>query len=140
MSEERKRILEMLEQRKINTDEAERLLDALSDSSSKTTAAVDTATEPPKSKPRYLRVCVKGEDEDVDIRVPFQLIRAGIKLGSIIPKDAMGKVNSILDEKGINLNLSDLMKPEAIEDLVEGMSDLKVEVNGADEKVRIFCE
>lgn len=139
MSEERRRILDMLEQGKISAAEAERLLDALSEAPNldTTTAYPETDSKP---KPKYLRVLVEDKDDNVDVRVPLQLVRAGIKLGALIPKEAMGKVNHAMDEKGLGINLGDLLKPETIEELIESMGELKVDVNGSDGKVRVFCE
>jgi hypothetical protein len=137
MSEERRQILEMLAQGKITAIEAEKLLDAIEEPSAKP-AGMDTSPTV-KSRPKCLRLLVEDGDEHVDIRVPLQLFRAGIKLGGLIPKGAMTKVNDALEEKGVNFNLADF-KLEDIEDLIDAFGDLKMEVNGGDEKVRIFCE
>lgn len=138
MNEERRRILDMLEQGKVSAAEAERLLDALSTAPTLDTTATYSKTDS-KPKPKYLRVLVEDGDENVDVRVPLQLVRAGIKLGALIPQEAQGKINSAFGEKGISFNLND-MKPEMIEELIESMSELKVDVNGSDGKVRVFCE
>jgi hypothetical protein len=138
MNEERKRILEMLAEGKINTDEAERLLSALSNETEKGPDITEKL-----SGIKYLRVVVEpvpGSEnpEKVNIRVPLKLIRAGLKLAAFIPKDAQGKVNEALHEKGINVDFSRI-KPEDLEELLEQLSDLTVDVEGK-EKVRVFCE
>jgi len=46
-----------------------------------------------------------ASEEKVNIRIPFQLLRAGIKLASVVPVDVQGKVNDALKEKGINIDL-----------------------------------
>ena len=51
MSEERRKILEMLSDQKINTEEAERLLNALGDSGGETLDG-GTAGQTPKKNPR----------------------------------------------------------------------------------------
>jgi len=139
MSEERKKILEMLAAGKITVEESEKLLAAIS--------APETATgtaEPGTRQPfKYLRVLVEPgpgseSQERVNIRVPYKLIRAGLKWASFIPKDAQSKINEALQEKGINFDF-DRIKPEDIEELVAQLNDLTVEVEGK-EKVRIFCE
>jgi len=137
MSEERKKILEMLAAGKITVEESEKLLAAIS--------APETETAEPGARPpfKYLRVLVEpgpGSEnpERVNIRVPYKLIRAGLKWASFIPKDAQEKVNEALQEKGINFDFNRI-KPEDIEELVSQLNDLTVEVEGK-EKVRIFCE
>lgn len=136
MSEERRRVLDMLEQGKINASEAECLLDALK------------AAEPDERKgapaagatPKYLRVVVEDAEDHVDVRVPMQLLRSGIKLASLIPSDAQSKVDDALSEKGINIKFSDI-NPETIEELVESMGELSINVDEKDgAKVRVFCE
>ena len=79
MSEEKKRILEMLSQNKITVDEAERLLAAMDTSSNS-----GSEPSPGKANPKYLRVQVepvgpKSDGERVNVRVPMNLIRAGLK-------------------------------------------------------------
>ena len=137
MSNEKKRILEMLSKKKITVDEAERLLSALGDTPG-------TGTEPSrKAHPKYLRVQVepagpKSEGDRVNIRVPMNLIRAGLKWVSFIPKEVQGKMKSAFMEKGIDVDFNKL-KAEDLEELVRNLNDLQVEVDGQD-KVRVFCE
>jgi len=136
MNEERKKILEMLQQGKVTVEEAEKLLAAL--------ASPDEA-RPGGEKPanKYLRILVepgpKSQDRDrVNIRVPMRLLRAGLKWAAFLPKHAHSSVNQALHEKGIDIDLSKIT-PDDIEELVSQLNDLTVEVEG-EEKVRIFCE
>lgn len=138
MSEERKRILEMLSEGKINTEEAEKLLSALSKDNE--TVSGDMGKEP---KYKYLRVMVEpgpgSENQDkVNIRIPLKLIRAGLKLASFIPKDAQVKVNEALHEKGIEMDFTKI-KPEDLDDLIVQLNNLTVNVEGK-ETVKVFCE
>lgn len=135
---ERQQILEMLASGKITVAEAEKLLGAVEGSAS---AGQETELgKGPRGKARYLRVVVsEGGSEKVDIRVPLQLIRAGIKLGSVIPQDVQGKIDASFHEKGMQFSLSDI-KPEMVEELIDGLSDLSVNVNDDGDGVRIFCE
>lgn len=139
MSEERKKILEMLAVGKINVDEAERLLSALSEESA--SSKVDTGDS--SSKPKYLRVLVepvsdKSKGDRVNIRVPLNLIRAGLKWAAFIPKNHQQRIGDALKEKGIEVDFHDI-KPEDLEELVINLNELEVEVDG-DERVRVFCE
>ena len=135
MTDNKKRILEMVAEKKITIDEAVRLLEL-----------VDEPEKSPSTKkvPKYLRVVInpgtEGADfERVNIRVPLALIHAGVKLTSLIPDDVSGKVNSALREKGINFNLKNL-KEEDIEQLVEALSDLEVDIEGGKGKVNVYTE
>lgn len=145
MAEERRRILEMLAQGKISPDEADQLLDAMgapAPSERPVTERMPSATTETR-RAKYLRVLVEngGEDgaERVNIRVPLQLLRAGIKLAAIIPPQAQEKVDEALASKGMNFKLSELT-PEMLDELISAMTELSVDVDDHNEKVRIFCE
>ncbi len=136
MSEERKKILELLSEGKINADEADRLLSAVSKDKE---SNFDTV----KKEPKYLRIMVtpgseSEKHEKVNIRVPLKLIRAGLKLAALIPKSAQNQVNDALHEKGIEVDFSQL-KPEDLDNIVRQLDDLSVDVEGK-ESVRIFSE
>jgi hypothetical protein len=137
MTDERKKILEMLSEGKITADEAGRLLSAVSKDNG--SYSVNTGNKEPK----YLRIMVEPGPESkspdkVNIRVPLKLIRAGLKLAALIPKSAQTQVNDALHEKGIEMDFSQI-KPEDLENIVKQLDDLTVDVEGK-ESVRIFCE
>ena len=142
MNEERRKILDMLAEGKINTDEAEKLLAAISsEESGEKKSQPKLSSE--KQSLKYLRVVVEPapdnkDGEKVNIRVPMKLMRAGIKLASLVPVDVQGKVQDALKEKGVKLDLSQITE-DNLEELIEALSDLTVDVEGK-EKVRIFCE
>ena len=138
MSEERKKILEMLAEGKITADEADRLLTAISREKENSAANAEKT-----ALPKYLRVMVEADPSShnpdrVNIRVPLKLIRAGLKLTSFIPKDASEKVNEALHEKGIDVDLTKL-KPEDLEEIIRQLDDFSVNIEGK-ETVKIFCE
>src|SRR5512137_2783073 len=135
MNERRKEVLQMLAAGKITADEAERLIAALErDKAPAAFSAASGPDAPVKTKPKYLRVVVdagsgseighrfsgnaKGGPTQVNIRVPMQLLRAGVKLASLIPPQAQTYVNEALREKGMTLDLSQL-KPENLEELID---------------------
>lgn len=143
MSEDRKKILEMLSEGKITVEEAEKLISALHLDSSESTTGLSEARPADKSKFKYLRVLVEPGPESknsdkVNIRVPLNLIRAGLKWAAFIPQSVKPKVDAALRDQGIDMDLSK-MKPEDLEELVTHLNDLTVEVEGK-EKIRVFCE
>lgn len=140
MNEQRKDILDMLAEGKINADEAERLIAALERDQPSTASSLDAR---PKGKAKYLRVVVEasedGEPARINVRVPLQLLRAGVRLAALIPPQALGKANEELNKSGVPFDLAQL-KPEQLEALVDHLDEMTVEVDQADAKVRVFCE
>ena len=142
MGNEKRKILEMLSKGKIDVEEAERLLCALtSDNQSREKNSGPDA--PGSARPRYLMVVVEpGEGsekkERVNIRVPIKLIRSGIRWASFIPKEAQEKVNEAFRDKGMDMDFTKMTGKE-LEELVDNLSDLSIDVEGK-EKVRLYCE
>ena len=170
MSEERKKVLEMLAEGKINAEEAERLLAKLEapgehgrgrDHGQGRRAkhrrwgwhkagigaeahvitlgdgpeAEAEAMEPePVGMPKYLRVLVESEGgETVNIRIPIALVRTGMRLGAMMPKEAKEKIEA----KGIDLGQFNEMNAD---ELIQALSELSIDVDSDGETVRIFCE
>jgi hypothetical protein len=141
MNEDRKRVLAMLADGKITADEAERLLDAMGQS-----PAQRLGSAPPtgsNSAPKYFRVEVNANDADgptkVNVRVPMQLLRAGVRLSALIPPRARDEVNAAMAREGIPFDINQL-KPENLDDLIEHLGDFNVDVDSGDAKVRVYCE
>jgi hypothetical protein len=138
MSEETRKILDMLREGKIGVEEADKLLAAVSPQGA---GAADAPVQAAGKK--YLRVQVDPEPgaqnaDRVNIRVPMKLIRAGLKLAAFLPDDAQSQVNDALREKGFNVNLSKIT-PDDLEELVANLDDLTVDVEGK-QKIRIYSE
>jgi hypothetical protein len=147
----------MLAEKKISADEAYRLLSAVDsgEGGHGNTGKDNTGHEHTgrqemgiKTKPKYLRVSVTPAEgntdpahaERVNVRVPMSLIRAGIKLTSLIPPEALDKANKALKEKGINFDVRNI-KSEDLEELIEAMGDMQIDVEGSKgEKVKVFVE
>jgi hypothetical protein len=144
MSDNQRRILDMLAEKKISVDEAQRLLSLIEpEKDTETKTSRDASGK--KLNAKYFRVVVEpkagagGEKERVNIRVPIKLIRAGIKLTSLIPAHASEQVNEALREKGIDFDVRNL-KEEDFQELVEALSDLEVDVESGKEKVHVYVE
>ena len=146
MTDNQRRILEMLAEKKISVEEAERLL-ALTGQPAGSEAGASDVTPAGKPKPKYMRVVVEPDTEGgpeakperVNIRVPLGIIRAGIKLKSLMPSEVAAKVNEALQSKGIDLDLRSV-KDEDVEQLVSALSDLEVDVQDGRQKVHIYVE
>jgi hypothetical protein len=143
MNEQRRQILQMLAEGKITSDEAERLLDALQRAQPESSPAAESHPNP---RPRYLRLVVNSTDPAVadgptrvNIRIPLQLLRAGVRLASLIPPQALAKANAELDKAGVPIDLTEL-KPQHIEELIDGLGEVIVDVDEPDTKVQVFCE
>jgi hypothetical protein len=146
MSEDRRTILEMLATGRITADEADRLLSALDGGAPKAASGFAEPGYPGnRPSPKYLRISVDTDEADddgptkVNIRVPMQLLRAGVRLASIIPPKARDEVNAAMQREGIPFDINQV-KPENLEELVEHLGDLQVDVDEKRTKVRIFCE
>ncbi|MEV0777112.1 SHOCT-like domain-containing protein [Streptomyces sp. NPDC050433] len=143
MNEQRRQILEMLAGGKITANEAERLIVAVErDASDPSPGGVSR----PKSRPKYLRVVVNSEDgtggdgqSRINIQVPLQLLRAGVKLTSLVPPQALTKVNEQLHKSGVPIDLTEL-KPQHLEELIEHLDEVSVDIDDPDAKVQVFCE
>ena len=147
MSENRRQILHMLSLGQITADEAERLIAALEKEPPSASSAEHAASRP-KTRSKYLRVLVDSEDggdgpTKVNIRVPMQLLRAGVKLAGLIPVRARDRVNDAMREHGMAFDLNQI-RPENLEALIDQLEDLTVDVNQENDKekvkVRVFCE
>jgi hypothetical protein len=137
MNKERKKVLEMLADGKISADEAERLLDALGNKSTEPSPQA-ALTKTLDNLPQYLFVKVDSDDGDkVNIRVPLKLVKAGIKLKALLPREAQDKINIKLNEKGINL---EDFEAENFKDILDALTEFEINVDEKKgDKVRIYC-
>jgi len=102
-----------------------------------------------KTRAKYLRVQVEADESmtgmkgptKVNVRVPMQLLYAGVRLASLIPPKAHEQLDEALSKHGLPLTLSQI-KPENLEELIDHLEDLTVDVDAKEDntKVRVFCE
>ena len=132
MSDETRKVLEMLSSGKITVQEAEQLLQAV------TVPAGDDK----KAEPKYFRILVNKpardgkKAENVNIKVPITVVRGGLRLSSVFP-GLMGKKKIQLDN-GTELDLSKIHYAD-LEAMIKDIGELTVDVDG-DAQVRIRCE
>jgi SHOCT-like protein len=144
VTENIRQVLEMLAAGRITTEEADRLINALR--GLVRAAANPAAPEQPGSNPRFLRVMVDAIDSSegpikVNVRVPFVLLRAGVRLASLIPAQAQDKVNEALRNEGVDIDITKI-KPENLNEVIDALRDLTVDVGNEreDMKIRVFTE
>jgi hypothetical protein len=144
MNNDRRSVLQMLADGKITADEAERLLGAMEGAGPAPRPFERSVIGGNKPPPKYLRVSVDanepGEGQTkVNIRVPMALLRAGVRLTSLIPAEARDQVNAELAKNGVPFDIGQL-KPENLEELISHLDDFTVDVDSTDAKVRVYCE
>ncbi len=132
MSAETRKVLEMLAEGKITAADAERLLEKLS-------AAPDGATDENKRiagnsdapAKKFLRVLIERPGgNDVNVRVPLNFVRSGIKLAGILPPNVVEK----LQAEGIDPTFFGQQTEETLDEL---HVDLETK---SGKHVRVFCE
>lgn len=139
MDPDRRSILQMLADGKVSADEAERLLSAMDKG-----GALSPARPTSNGAPRYLRVLVDTDDAasgptKVNIRVPMALLRAGVRLTSLMPPQAREQINAQMARNGVPFDIGQ-MRPENLEEMLDQLNDLQVDVDQERTKVRVFCE
>ena len=133
MSEETRKVLEMLSTGQVTVQEAEQLLHAVT--------TPGQTTDEKKAEPRYFRILVNKPPSDgkkaetVNIRVPMTVVRGGLRLGAFVP-GMLGK--KIQLGNGNELDLSKLTYTD-LEAMIKDIGELTVDVDG-DAQVRIRCE
>ena len=140
MSDERSRILSLVADGKITPSEGERLLDALESSGARPVIVEDpTASADQARAAKYLYVKVVSViGDNVDVRIPLGLVRAGLKLTSLIPPQAMDEINKSMAQHGMSIDFSSL-KPDTIEELIEALREMEINVDSANgDKVRVY--
>ena len=147
MNQERSRILDLLATGKITAEEAARLLDALEASSAEGAAAQASATTAgpsgapkPSGIPKFMYVKVVSTNGDnVNVKIPLSLVRAGLKLTNLIPPPAMDQINKSMADHGMSMDLSNI-KPEELEELIASLREMEVNVDAVNgDTVRVYC-
>jgi len=80
-----------------------------------------------------------GRKGKVNVRIPIAILRAGVKLTTLLPQDARARIDEELEKKGIGLGLSDL-EGARLEPLIEALSQNPIDVDAEDATVKIYCE
>jgi hypothetical protein len=118
MSEERKMILQMLKDGEISVDEAERLIEAVTDS------PIDEGTVKPGGGMAPKRISVKvtqGEKTRVNIKIPFSLLRTAIKLGKTA--GLIGALSTKSKQGELNEEIMDTIKAIDPDEILSSLSE-----------------
>jgi len=137
MSEEMKKVLEMVAEGKISASDAERILEKLAASAQTPTSGTqEEASETTTAKkPRFLRIVVDKPGQDpINIRMPLSFTRTGKSLLAVLPL----RVSEKLAELGIDASVLGSKDDKDWAEIL-GSADINVE-RGDGRKVRIFCE
>ena len=131
-SSERKLVLEMLADGKISVGEAQRLLNKLQEVEGRRQngGGAGPVSGP---RPKHLRIVIGGGEDEVNLRIPLGLVRAGLAIDSFLPKWAQSRIL-------VGSSFADL---EALDKdyLRDNLDDLDLTFDSDDgESVRIFSE
>jgi hypothetical protein len=163
MSDDSRRVLDMLSQGKITVEEADQLLAALAAQSAATPAGAPATGG---AAPKYLRIAITrtrgamteeegrrrsawwpghgGEErkKEVTVRVPIALLKNGMRLGAILPGVAGERLQARLRERGVDIDLSKL-DAATIDELVREFGEMNIDIDSGHSRkaqIRITCE
>jgi hypothetical protein len=150
MSDDTRRILDLLAQGKISVDDAHRLIAAVATSYTPPPAAAAASqssgsTTNATPQPRYLKIAVhkpatdQRGDKDVNIRVPIAIVRGGMRLGAIIPGFGGERLRARLREQCVDVDLSKL-DSAALEAMLKDLGEMNIDIDSGKAQVRITCE
>jgi SHOCT-like protein len=146
MTDERRRVLDLLAQGKITVDEADQLMRAID------ARREEPAAGGPSPMPRWVRIQVQKpskdgrEGKEVNIRVPIAVVKGGMRLGAIIATFAGEKAAQRMKDRGIDLDLSKIngdfskMNGAEFEAFMKSLADVNIELDDGKSQVRITCE
>ena len=103
-------------------------------------------SQPPISQKDLKQIIIQVEPKDkensladtVNVKVPVQALKAGVKLSSFLPDHAKDRVAEALQTKGFDFDT--LLKSEEIDLFVASLTGLNVVVETDDAKITIYLE
>jgi len=135
MSEETRKVLEMVAEGKISATDAERLLEKLTGSAQTSVGEVKAESSETAKKPRFLRIIVDKPGQDpVNIRMPLAFARTGTGLLAVLPSRVSEKLTELGIDPAVLGSKKDCDWAQAL-----GSADVNIE-RGDGKRVRIFCE
>jgi hypothetical protein len=130
---ERKQVLDLLAEGKINSEEALRLLDRIRDGAEQEPRVPDKPIAP--GLPKFMCVRVDTHEGDaVNVRLPLALVRSGIKLSAMIPKNAA----EAMSKNGVDFSQLSALSGD---DLLEALRAMQIDVQSHEgDLVKVYCE
>lgn len=133
MRSERFRLLSLLVSGKITVKEADELLNT-----------IDTnGCQQITNKKNVCFFCVQisnSKKDDIDIKVPLNLVRAGMKLKSLIPAQAVDKLTEFMKLQGINFEITGKRQGNT-EELIQSLAEMQVDVKSQNgDTVKVYCQ
>lgn len=141
-SDQTRRVLDMVAAGKVSAEEAQRLLAALGE---------DNGARPEKSKttasrvlPKFLRIRISstgidGDPEGVNLRVPIDMIRSGLKLGTMLPETAKNAIGEKLKAKGLEGDIFD-GKERQVDEILQHLNELEFEGGDTEGSLKVTFE
>ena len=142
LEKEQQRILQMVQEGKLSAQEAVELLEALEQRRGQEEGK---ATAPSGRKPRWLRIYVKDDEEEVNIKIPWRLVAWALKFSGLGLRLVPSRVREQMAAQGFD---ADQMKA-MMQHLEEAMKEIDgeglageelVNIRGDEEEVRIWLE
>jgi len=81
------------------------------------------------------------QPKQVNIRVPLQLLRAGVRLQGVIPAKTRANLTAALAEKGVDIDL-DKLKADHLEAFIDTLTHTTIDLESDDghSRVKVGCE
>ena len=131
---------------RVTAEEAMRLLDALDSGTAPRPGRTASQSIEPDGRrhttalPKFIYVKVVSEKGDnVNVKIPLSLVRAGLKLTSFIPQPAMEQINKSMGEHGLSMDLLNF-KAEDLEELIAALREMEINVDASNgDNVRVYA-
>lgn len=139
MTDDTRRILEMVAQGKISAQEADELLKAMGAARAETAAPGEIH----KREARWLRISINkqgdaGRRKEVNVRVPVSVLRAGVRLNALMPHIFGARFAAHgPGPDGIDFSQID---PKQLERIISDMGEMVIDMDNGRAQVRINCE
>ncbi|MFA5570370.1 MAG: SHOCT-like domain-containing protein [Sphaerochaetaceae bacterium] len=137
MSEERLRILQLLSEGKLTPEQAEKLLQA-----TEVRSEIIPTTSFTAGDAKYFHVRVEPKEghssERVSIKIPLALVKAGLNITKLVPKEAQAKIQESMHNSGMNFDLSAL-NAENMEEVIVALQEMSIDVETDEATIKVFC-
>jgi hypothetical protein len=86
-----------------------------------------------------IRESAQHGGDNVNVKIPIGLVRAGLKLTSFIPQPAMEQISKAMKDHGLSADLLNF-KAGDLEELIQALREMEIDVDAANgDKVRVYA-